>query len=126
MQWPKIPLGLRLFFLYFVLVGMTAYTVSTTVIQELKPTVRQTTEETLVDMANLLAVLAEEDVANGQISESRFSKLLTAYGLREPEARILEIGKKAINHRIYITDKDGIVIADSWQQDVGEDYSQIP
>ncbi|AIS56887.1 two-component system sensor histidine kinase CreC [Vibrio coralliilyticus] len=124
MQWPKIPLGLRLFFLYFVLVGMTAYTVSTTVIQELKPTVRQTTEETLVDMANLLAVLAEEDVANGQISESRFSKLLTAYGLREPEARIWEIGKKAINHRIYITDKDGIVIADSWQQDVGEDYSR--
>lgn len=124
MQWPKIPLGLRLFFLYFVLVGMTAYTVSTTVIQELKPTVRQTTEETLVDMANLLAVLAEEDVANGQISESRFSKLLTAYGLREPEARIWEIGKKAINHRIYITDKNGIVIADSWQQDVGEDYSR--
>ncbi|ANW26099.1 two-component system sensor histidine kinase CreC [Vibrio coralliilyticus] len=124
MQWPKIPLGLRLFFLYFVLVGMTAYTVSTTVIQELKPTVRQTTEETLVDMANLLAVLAEEDVANGHISESRFSKLLTAYGLREPEARIWEIGKKAINHRIYITDKNGIVIADSWQQDVGEDYSR--
>ncbi|AXN33326.1 two-component system sensor histidine kinase CreC [Vibrio coralliilyticus] len=124
MQWPKIPLGLRLFFLYFVLVGMTAYTVSTTVIQELKPTVRQTTEETLVDMANLLAVLAEEDVANGQISESRFSKLLTAYGLREPEARIWEIGKKAINHRIYITDKNGIVVADSWQQDVGEDYSR--
>ena len=124
MQWPKIPLGLRLFFLYFVLVGMTAYTVSTTVIQELKPTVRQTTEETLVDMANLLAVLAEEDVANGQISESRFSKLLTAYGLREPESRIWEIGKKAINHRIDITDKDGIVIADSWQQDVGEDYSR--
>ncbi|MER2496998.1 two-component system sensor histidine kinase CreC [Vibrio neptunius] len=124
MPWPKIPLGLRLFFLYFVLVGMTAYTVSSTVIQELKPTVRQTTEETLVDMANLLAVLAEEDVANGEISHSRFSRLLAAYGLREPEARIWEIGKKAINHRIYITDKSGIVIADSWQQDVGEDYSQ--
>lgn len=73
---------------------MTAYTVSSTVIQELKPTVRQTTEETLVDMANLLAVLAEEDVANGEISHSRFSRLLAAYGLREPEARIWEIGKK--------------------------------
>ncbi|EGA68390.1 sensory histidine kinase CreC [Vibrio sinaloensis DSM 21326] len=123
-RWPKIPLGLRLFFLYFVLVGMTAYMVSKTVIQELKPTVRQTTEETLVDMANLLAVLAEEDVANGQISDSRFSQLLQAYGRREPQARIWEIGKKAINHRIYITDKQGIVIADSWQQDVGQDYSQ--
>ena len=123
-RWPKIPLGLRLFFLYFILVGMTAYMVSKTVVQELKPTVRQTTEETLVDMANLFAVLAQEDVANGKLPESRFSKLLAAYGQREPQARIWEIGKKAINHRIYITDKQGIVIADSWQQDVGKDYSQ--
>ncbi len=83
------------FFLYFILVGMTAYMVSKTVVQELKPTVRQTTEETLVDMANLLAVLAEEDVANGKLSESRFSKLLAAYGQREPQARIWEIGKKS-------------------------------
>ncbi|PKF81553.1 two-component system sensor histidine kinase CreC [Vibrio sp. vnigr-6D03] len=123
-NWPKIPLGIRLFFLYFVLVGMTAYIVSQTVIQELKPTVRQATEETLVDMANLLAVLAEEEVANGEMTQSRFASLLTAYGKREPEARIWEIGKKVINHRIYITDKNGIVIADSWQQDVGKDYSQ--
>ncbi|WP_260258353.1 two-component system sensor histidine kinase CreC [Vibrio intestinalis] len=123
-RWPRIPLGLRLFFLYFLLVGMTAYMVSKIVIQELKPTVRQTTEETLVDMANLIAVLAEEDVANGKMPESRFSKLLTAYGKREPNARIWEIGKKSVNHRIYITDKNGIVIADSWQQDVGQDYSQ--
>lgn len=35
-----------------------------------------------------------------------------------------KLAKKAINHRIYITDKQGIVIADSWQQDVGKDYSQ--
>ncbi|TKB50095.1 two-component system sensor histidine kinase CreC [Ferrimonas aestuarii] len=124
LRWPKIPLGLRLFSLYFVLIALTAYLISQTVIQELKPTVRQTTEETLVDMANLLAVLAEDAVANDQISESHFSKLLTAYGQRDPKARIWEVGKKAINHRIYITNKQGIVIADSWQQDVGKDYSQ--
>ncbi|GIU26184.1 two-component system sensor histidine kinase CreC [Shewanella schlegeliana] len=123
-RWPKIPLGLRLFSLYFILVGVTAYMVSTTVIKELKPTVRQTTEETLIDMANLLAVLAEEEVANNRIAESRFSTLLTTYGQREPETRMWELGKKAFNHRIYITDKNGIVIADSWQQDVGKDYSQ--
>ncbi|WP_070971898.1 two-component system sensor histidine kinase CreC [Vibrio sonorensis] len=123
-RWPKIPLGLRLFFLYSVLVGMTAYMVSRTVVQELKPTVRQTTEETLVDMANLLAVLAEEEVLKGQISESRFQQILTSYGQREPQARIYEIGKKSINHRIYIADKNGIVVADSWQKDIGADYSQ--
>ena len=123
-RWPKIPLGIRLFFLYFILVGMTAYFVSKTVIQELKPTVRQTTEETLVDMANLLAVLAEEEMTKGDLSQSRFAKLLTAYGIREPESRFWEYGKKVINHRIYITDKNGMVVADSWQQDIGKDYSQ--
>lgn len=123
-RWPKIPLGIRLFFLYFILVGMTAYFVSKTVIQELKPTVRQTTEETLVDMANLLAVLAEEEMTKGDLSQSRFAKLLTAYGIREPESRFWEYGKKVINHRIYVTDKNGMVVADSWQQDIGKDYSQ--
>lgn len=123
-RWPRIPLGIRLFFLYFILVGMTAYFVSKTVIQEMKPTVRQATEETLVDMANLLAVLAEEEMAKGHLSESRFAYLLAAYGIREPNARIWELGKKVINHRIYITDNKGVVIADSWQQDVGKDYSQ--
>lgn len=123
-QWPKIPLGIRLFFLYFILVGMTAYIVSQTVIQELKPTVRQVTEEILVDMANLLAVLAEKEITNGEITPKQFSTLLSAYGQRKPEARIWEIGKKTVNHRIYITNKKGIVIADSWQQHIGKDYSQ--
>ncbi|WP_432458956.1 MULTISPECIES: two-component system sensor histidine kinase CreC [unclassified Agarivorans] len=123
-RWPKIPLGFRLFLLYFILLGITAYMVSKTVILELKPTVRQTTEETLVDMANLLAVLAEQDVANGNMSESRFAKLLSAYGQRDPLSHIWGVGEKASNHRIYITDQQGIVIADSWQQDVGKDYSQ--
>ncbi|EGU35949.1 sensory histidine kinase CreC [Vibrio ichthyoenteri ATCC 700023] len=98
--------------------------VSTIVIQELKPTVRQTTEETLVDMANLLAVFVQEDVANNQISESRFARLQAAYGQRDPESQYWEVGKKAVDHRIYITNQQGIVIADSWQQDVGKDYSQ--
>jgi len=72
----------------------------------------------------LLAVLAEEEMTKGDLSQSRFAKLLTAYGIREPESRFWEYGKKVINHRIYITDKNGMVVADSWQQDIGKDYSQ--
>jgi len=123
-RWPKIPLGLRLFLLYFILVMLTTYFVSSTVMREIKPTIRQVTEETLVDMANLLAVMARDDLANGTLSQSRFATVVNSYGSREPNAKIWGIDKPATNHRIYITDAAGIVVVDSWQQDIGKDYSQ--
>ncbi|WP_028113768.1 two-component system sensor histidine kinase CreC [Ferrimonas kyonanensis] len=123
-RWPRIPLGLRLFLLFFVLVAMTAYFVSKTVIQEVKPAVRQATEETLVDVANLLAVLAQQPMAAGNLNQSRFAELLSTYGQRQPQGRLWEFGHKTINHRIYITDRNGIVVADSWQQDIGQDFSR--
>ncbi|QUJ66298.1 two-component system sensor histidine kinase CreC [Photobacterium sp. GJ3] len=123
-RWPRIPLGIRLFILFFILVAFTAYVVSQTMVQELKPSMRQATEETLVDMAHLLAVLAEADLASGNMTQSKLTQLITTYGKREPNALIWEVGKHAINHRIYITDRQGIVVADSWQQDIGKDFSQ--
>ncbi|BDY04126.1 two-component system sensor histidine kinase CreC [Ferrimonas sp. YFM] len=123
-RWPKIPLGLRLFLLFLLPVALTGYLVTKSVIQELKPTVRQVTEETLVDVANLLAVLAAEEMSKGELSQSRFAELIAAYGLRQPKARIWEFGKKSISHRIYVTDGTGQVIADSWQQDIGADFSR--
>lgn len=123
-DWPKIPLGLRLFLLYFALVVVTSYFAISTTISEIKPTVRQVTEETLVDMANLLAVMAADDVAKSDFKQSRFAELIINYGQRNPQAQIWDIGKKSINHRIYITDNKGIVIADSWEKDIGADFSR--
>ncbi|KKL06535.1 hypothetical protein LCGC14_2595070, partial [marine sediment metagenome] len=123
-RWPKIPLGLRLFLLYFVLVILTAYLVSSTVMREIKPTVRQASEETLVDMANMLAVMASNPMVKGDIAQSAFAKQINFYGLRDPDAAIWGVEKKSVNHRVYITDQQGIVVLDSWQQDVGNDFSK--
>jgi two-component system sensor histidine kinase CreC len=123
MRWPKIPLGLRLFAIYFLLVVITAYMVTTSVTRELKPAVRQTTEETLVDMANALAVMLE-DYLVGDLNQAQLQELLVAYQGRDVNARIWEIDKAVITNRIYVTNQQGIVIADSWQQDIGKDYSQ--
>lgn len=95
-RWPKIPLGLRLFLLYFVLVILTAYLVSSTVMREIKPTVRQASEETLVDMANILAVMASNPMANGDIAQSAFAKQINFYGLRDPDAAIWGIEKNQL------------------------------
>ena len=50
-----MPLGVRIFLVYFLFVGLTGYFVLSTVMDEVRPGVRQSTEETLVDTANLLA-----------------------------------------------------------------------
>ncbi|WP_028863780.1 two-component system sensor histidine kinase CreC [Psychromonas aquimarina] len=115
-RWPKIPLGFRLFLPYFVLVIITAYYVSSTLLQSIKPAVRQTTEETLIDTSKLLAVLVQQDLKAGTLNDSKIAQLLQHYGQ--------QLSQGNYHQRIYVTDKNGIVLVDSSGQDVGEDYSQ--
>ena len=53
-------ISLRLLLGYFLIVGLAAWFVLNSFVQEVKPGVRQTMEETLVDTAHLLAELAAE------------------------------------------------------------------
>jgi two-component system sensor histidine kinase CreC len=66
-----MPLGVRIFLVYFLFVGLTGYFVLSTVMDEIRPGVRQSTEETLVDTANLLAEILRDDVKNGTLRQSR-------------------------------------------------------
>lgn len=124
LSWPKVPLGLRFFLVYFVFVIVTGYLVSSTLLKEIKPAIRQATEETLVDMAHLLAVMASHEMQSGTLSQSAFSEKLVEYGKRQPIADIWGINKASVSHRIYITNEKGMVIADSWQKDIGADFSK--
>ncbi|PAU52976.1 two-component system sensor histidine kinase CreC [Pseudomonas sp. PIC25] len=119
-----MPLGIRIFLAYFLFVGLAGWFVLDTVMDEIRPGMRQSTEETLVDTANLLAELLREDLKNGTLAESRLPELLRAYGLREPRATIWGVQKTAVNHRIYVTDAAGIVLLDSSGAAVGQDYSR--
>jgi two-component system, OmpR family, sensor histidine kinase CreC len=67
-------LSLRIFIGYFLIVGIGAYFLLNTVVSELKPGVRQSTEETLVDIANLLAEIVKDEVKNGSINNGRFAQ----------------------------------------------------
>lgn len=119
-----MPLGIRIFLVYFLFVGLTAWFVLGTVRDEIKPGVRQSTEETLVDTAYLLAELLRDDVVAGTLAQGRLPALLRAYGERRPNADIWGINKQTVSHRIYVTDARGIVLLDSADQAVGLDYSR--
>jgi two-component system sensor histidine kinase CreC len=116
-------LSVRIFLVYFIFVSLSGYFILTTVLEEIKPGVRQSTEETLVDTANLLAEILREPVKNGTLQTSDFTQTLAAYGRRKLQAKIWGIDKTVVNHRIYVTDKNGIVILDSTHSAVGQDYS---
>ena len=117
-------LGLRIFLVYVLFVGLTGYFVLNTVMEEIRPGVRQSTEETLVDTANLMAEILRDDFKAGALSENRWPQLLRAYGERQPQATIWGLPKNQVNHRIYVTDAKGIVVLDSSGVAVGQDYSR--
>lgn len=117
-------LGIRIFLVYALFIGLTGFFVLNTVMKEVRPGVRQSTEETLVDTANLLAEVLREEVKNGTLSQSRFPQVLEAYGLRQPGAKIWGLPKNQVNNRVYVTDAKGIVLLDSSGEAVGQDYSR--
>jgi len=117
-------LSLRIFIIYMLFVALCSYFVLRTVMEEIRPGVRQSTEETLVDTANLLAEFLREPMLNNKINNEFYAEIFRAYGQRTPNASIWGVNKFAVNHRIYVTDKNGIVLLDSKNIAVGQDYSR--
>ena len=56
-RWFQLPFAVRVFALYFVFVGLSGYFMLNLVVEEVKPGVRQSTEEVLFDTAQVLADL---------------------------------------------------------------------
>ena len=117
-------ISLKIFLGYFLLVGLAAWFVLTIFVDEVKPGVRQAMEDTLVDTANVLAELAAEDVKAGSITNGGFARGLALYEVRATKANISGVKKLSADYRVYITDIKGIVIFDSSNFAVGQDYSK--
>ena len=116
-------LGVRLLLGVFLIVGLAAYFVLSTFSKEVKPGVRQGMEMALVDMANLLAELAAEDLDQGRIQDGRLAEAFARYRVRDANASIWGRVKHQADLRLYVTDDHGIVRYDSEGEAVGSDYS---
>ncbi len=117
-------LGLRLFLGFFLIVGLAAFFVMRVFVNEVKPGVRQAMESTLVDAANVLAVMAADDLKSGHIADGQFVRDLALAQRRELNATVWQFPKRSIDYRISITDARGIVVYDSMGRDVGRDNSK--
>jgi two-component system sensor histidine kinase CreC len=117
-------IGLRLLLGTFAIVALAALLLTQVFVAQVKPGVRQAQEDTLVDMANVLAELATDDLLAGRIADGRFAARVRRIDGRDPGAAIWGFPKRASNYRVYVTDARGIVVFDSSGRDVGQDYSR--
>ncbi|MBI3346837.1 MAG: two-component system sensor histidine kinase CreC [Burkholderiales bacterium] len=119
-------LGLRVFFGFFLIAGLSAVLLLKVFLAEVKPSVREVMEDLMVDTAHLLAEQAADELdATGLRPGSRLAAQLQRYVKRDVDVTIWGLRKQTLDLRIYVTDASGRVVLDSGQPSaVGQDYSQ--
>ncbi|WP_454734654.1 two-component system sensor histidine kinase CreC [Cupriavidus necator] len=117
-------IGLRIFFGFFLIVGLATVLTLRVFVQEVKPGVRQAMEDTLIDTAHVLAALAGDDMKAGRIADGDFARRMAALRTAPVDAEVWGLHKDSIGYRVYVTDANGIVRFDSTGTDVGRDYSR--
>lgn len=116
-------LPLRVLLGYFLIVGLAAFFVLRIFVAEVRPSVKQAIEESMVDTANILAEMATDDLLAGTIAHGRFAQRVAAYQTRAVDARIFHFHKTSLDYRVIVTDANGIVRYDSEHRAEGMDYS---
>ncbi len=119
-------LGLRVFFGFFLIAGLSAVLLLKVFLAEVKPSVREVMEDLMVETAHLLAETAADEMdADGLKPGSRLTGQFQRYVKREVDVPIWGLRKQSLDLRLYVTDARGRVVADSGQPSaVGQDYSQ--
>ncbi|MDL2355343.1 MAG: two-component system sensor histidine kinase CreC [Pseudomonadota bacterium] len=117
-------IGLRILLGYFLIVGLAAWFLLNVFVQEVRPGVRATLEDTLVDTANLLAVLVADDVRQGRVGSSAMLARMQQVARTSVDLQLDGHRKTSLDYRIYITDQRGIVLFDSDGTATGHDFSR--
>ena len=92
------------------------------VVSDIDPRYRESAEESLVDTANLMASLIEQDLQGNSIDPSRLAPLLRNLYARQFDAQIYGLRKTRVELRVYVTDDQGIVLFDSTGRHQGQDF----
>ncbi|WP_434472061.1 beta-lactam sensor histidine kinase BlrB [Aeromonas veronii] len=117
-------LGLQLLCGLLLIFALAAWFVLEIFVEEIKPGVRSATEDTLVDMTQLLAPLALDDLQEGNMMNGRLASAFARLNQNPINAMIDGHLKQQAEYRIYVTDQKGMVIYDSDGTDLGKDYSR--
>ncbi len=83
---------------------------------------RESTEQIMVDTANILAAWLETEISNNQLATANIKQAFAKVNQRRFDAHIYSITKQQVDLRVYVIDSNGIVVFDSLSQALGEDF----
>ncbi|MDI3512650.1 MAG: two-component system, OmpR family, sensor histidine kinase CreC [Betaproteobacteria bacterium] len=117
-------LGFRVFVAWFLLAGVGTLLFYHSIINQLPSSMRQASEEVLVDSSQLLAELSALHWDDGFAPGSAFSEALARYRQRSLNAMIWSREKTRTELVVYITDTRGKVLFHTDPDLIGEDFSR--
>jgi two-component system sensor histidine kinase CreC len=118
-------LGFRIFLFYLAIFAACLYFATDWIWTTLRSRYLESVEEPLVDSANLLAALAEREMARPGFSYDDLKEPLARAHARALSARIYDLEKRDVDLQVYITDAKGRVVLDTRNPgSVGQDYSR--
>ena len=117
-------LSARLLLGWFVIAGLATVLFLNSILNQVPSSVRQASEEVMVESANLLAEIAEQHWQQGFAADSPFATAISRYLARELDAQIWSRHKTHSELVIYLTDLNGTVLYHTDPSQIGADYSR--
>ena len=119
-----LSLSTRLLLGWFVIAGLATVLFLNSILNQVPSSVRQASEEVMVESANLLAEIAEQHWQQGFAPDSAFATAISRYLARQLDAQIWSRHKTGTELVIYLTDLNGTVLYHTDPSQIGADYSR--
>ena len=103
----------RVILSYLVIVGVGFYYLTRKISEDVRPRYLEAVEETMVDVANVLASVVEESWKGERIDIANLQNAYASARARTFSAPIYELTKTKLDLQVYVTDAMGKVIFDS-------------
>jgi len=94
------------------------------IVADLDPRYRESTEDSLIETAQVFASLIERDSTDGHIDTTTLADTLKGAYARTLNAQVFDFTKSRVELRVYVTDRNGRVLYDSTGRFVGRDFSE--
>ncbi|MFV0680269.1 two-component system sensor histidine kinase CreC [Ottowia sp.] len=93
-------------------------------LSDLDPRYRESAEEGLVETAQLMATVIEQDVDRGALPTDRIAGIFRDLYARRFSAQVYGLHKTRVELRAYVTNVHGVVVYDSTGRALGQDFSR--